>query len=65
MQYYRLFDCALTAMSRGQLDQTMLQRSAGRLEARLLSYQAKLSTNATDGSGQYPIAHWWGRTPPG
>jgi beta-N-acetylhexosaminidase len=44
-QYYRLFDCALIAKSRGQLDQAMLRRSAGRLEARLTGGQAKLSTN--------------------
>jgi beta-N-acetylhexosaminidase len=62
-QVYRLFDCALTAMSRGQLDQAMLQRSAVRLAARLPNHPAKLSTNATDGSGSDPDHPLAGKTP--
>jgi beta-N-acetylhexosaminidase len=63
IQYYRLFNCALMATSRGQLDQAMLRRSAGRLEARLPNHQAKLSTHATDGSGSDPDRPLVGKTP--
>lgn len=50
MQYYRLFDCALIAASRGQLDQAMLLRSAGRLGARLPNRLANLPINVPGGS---------------
>jgi beta-N-acetylhexosaminidase len=32
-QYYRMFDCARVALSRGELDQAMLQKSLARLNA--------------------------------
>jgi beta-N-acetylhexosaminidase len=43
-QYYRLFNCALAAGSRGELDEAMLRKSSGRLEARLPDRPAKIST---------------------
>jgi beta-N-acetylhexosaminidase len=49
IQYYRLFDCARIAASRGQLDQAMLQQSALRLHARLPGHQANVSTNDAKG----------------
>jgi beta-N-acetylhexosaminidase len=45
MQYYRLFDCALTANSKGQLDEAMLRRSADRLQARLSRRPPGVSAN--------------------
>jgi beta-N-acetylhexosaminidase len=63
VQYYRLFDCALNATSRGQLDQAMLQRSAGRLEARLPSRQANVSAYAPTGFGPGPDRPLTGKAP--
>ena len=45
-QYYRLFNCALTASRRGELDQAMLRRSGARLEARRPTRQAEVAANA-------------------
>ena len=62
-QYYRLFNCALSAASRGQLDQAMLQRSAGRLEARLQNHQPNVSTDLPKESGAAPGLPSTGKTP--
>jgi beta-N-acetylhexosaminidase len=40
MQYYRMFDCALGAFARGELDGTMLRDSDGRLKSRVQEDQA-------------------------
>jgi beta-N-acetylhexosaminidase len=40
IQYYRLFNCALTASTRGELDEAMLRRSGERLAARRPGYPA-------------------------
>jgi beta-N-acetylhexosaminidase len=63
IQYYRLFNCALTANSRGQLDEAMLRKSAARLEARLPGRQATISTNAPKGFGSGPDRPSMGKTP--
>jgi beta-N-acetylhexosaminidase len=34
IQYYRLFNCALTASARGELDEAMLRKSGDRMEAK-------------------------------
>jgi beta-N-acetylhexosaminidase len=44
LQYYRLFDCALTASSRGQLDEAMLQESGIRLASRLRGWKVSGSS---------------------
>jgi beta-N-acetylhexosaminidase len=44
-QVYRLFNCALTASARGELDEAMLRRSGERLEARRRGGSAAVSAN--------------------
>ena len=49
IQYYRLFNCALTASARGQLDAAMLRRSGARLETRATGRKADVATNSVAG----------------
>jgi beta-N-acetylhexosaminidase len=49
IQYYRLFDCALTASARGELDEAMLRKSSGRLEARAAGRKADVAANSVEG----------------
>jgi beta-N-acetylhexosaminidase len=49
IQYYRLFNCALTASSRGELDDAMLQKSAARLETRATGRKADVAANSVAG----------------
>jgi beta-N-acetylhexosaminidase len=46
VQYYRLFDCALKASARGELDQAMLRRSGDRLQARRPGPQADVAASS-------------------
>jgi beta-N-acetylhexosaminidase len=49
IQYYRMFNCALTASSRGELDDAMLQKSAARLETRATGRKADVAANSVAG----------------
>jgi beta-N-acetylhexosaminidase len=49
IQYYRLFNCALTASSRGELDDAMLRRSGARLETRATGRRTDVSANSVAG----------------
>jgi beta-N-acetylhexosaminidase len=49
IQYYRLFNCSLTASVRGELDAAMLRRSAARLETRATGRKADVATNFVAG----------------
>jgi beta-N-acetylhexosaminidase len=46
IQYYRLFNCALTASARGELEEAMLRRSGERLDAKRQVGSAAVSANA-------------------
>jgi len=46
-QYYRLFNCALTASGRGELDNAMLRRSGERMEARRPARQANVAASSS------------------
>jgi beta-N-acetylhexosaminidase len=46
IQFYRLFNCALTASARGELDEAILRKSGERLAARQPSGSAAVSANA-------------------
>jgi beta-N-acetylhexosaminidase len=49
IQYYRLFNCALTASSRGELDDATLRKSAARLETRATGRKADVAANSVAG----------------
>jgi beta-N-acetylhexosaminidase len=51
-QFYRLFDCALTASSKGQLDEAMLRNSAARLETRLPGRSVNRSADLAEAPGR-------------
>jgi beta-N-acetylhexosaminidase len=49
IQYYRLFDCALRASARGELDEAMLRKSSGRLETMATRPKANVSAGVVEG----------------